>query len=130
VASGLPYNRNYSVTRLLGLGTAKMRAQNPTVQKTTGIDHLQPDGSTKRVKERIYLATVAELTKQQARAKAREEMSVINNHARVIHAQINFAKFLDEYEENFILKLDNLSVSTQAKYRTRSRITFGRVSAL
>ena len=80
---------------------------------------MQPDGSTKRIKERIYIGTVAEMTKQQARAKAREEMSVVNNHARVIHAQINFGKFLDEYEQKFILKLDNLSASTQAKYQTQ-----------
>jgi len=116
---------NRSIALLLGVGNA-MRTQNPKVQRTTGanprwyirprVDRLQPDGSMDRTKERVYLGTCAELTKRQAQTESTRAMARLNDRKHVIQAQIRFGEFLDEYTKNFILKKDNLAVSTQGRY--------------
>jgi hypothetical protein len=93
-----------SIAQLLGIGS-QMRSQNPTLRQTAGqdprwyirpyVDHLQADHSIKRVKERIYLGSCAEMTKRQAQAEAAKAMGMLNDRRRVVLAQINFGPFLD-----------------------------------
>ena len=114
-----------SIGRLLGLGN-EMRNQNPSLRKTTGknprwyirpyVDQLQADHSIKRVKERIYLGSCAEMTKRQAGTEAARAMATLNDRKGVVLAQLNFGQFLDEYVKNYVLKPDNLASSTQEKY--------------
>ncbi len=103
-----------------------MRAQNPTLCKTSGknprwyirpyIDQLQPDGSIRRVKERVYLGACAEIPKRQATAEAAKAMVSLNDRKRVVLAQIPFRQFLDEYTKNYVLKPEHFASSTQEKY--------------
>jgi len=114
-----------SIARLLGVGMAA-RTQNPSLRKTGTenpqwyirpyVDKLQPDGSLKGLQERVYLGSCAEMTKRQARTEASRAMARINNRTAVVQAQIPFGEFLNEYTRSFILKPDNLSVSTQGRY--------------
>jgi hypothetical protein len=116
---------NWSIALLLGVGNA-MRTQNPKVQRTAGanprwyirpyVDRLRPDGSMDLTKERVYLGSCAELTKRQAQTESTRAMARLNDRKQVIQAQIRFGEFLDEYTKNFILKKDNLAVSTQGRY--------------
>jgi integrase len=128
-----------SIAQLLGLGS-QMRSQNPTLCQTAGqdprwyirpyVDHLQADHSIKRVKERIYLGSCAEMTKRQAQAEAAKAMAMLNDRRRAVLAQINFAQFLDEYTKKYVRKPDHLAASTQEKYtrhiENHIRPAFGR----
>ncbi len=125
-----PSARRFSVSRLLNLNN-DMRVQNPGLTKTTGanprwlirpyVTRLQPDGSTSRVKERIYLGSCAAMTKRQAQAAANAAMTTLNNEKAVVTAQIIFRDFLAEYEKDYVLRPENLSVATQARYISQIR---------
>ena len=116
-----------SIAQLLGIGN-DMRVQNPTLRKTPGenprwyirpyVDRLQADGSIKRIKERVYIGSCAEMNKRKAQAEVTRAMAKLNNRQHVVQAQIRFGQLLDEYEKNYVLKPDNLSASTKGKYRT------------
>jgi len=130
-----------SISDLLELGN-DMRIQSPTLKKTSAknarwfirpyFDRLEPDGSTRLVKERIYLGSCAEMSKRDAQIEANRIMLMVNNRKLVLQSQINFGDFLDEYEKSFVHKPDNLSVSTRPKYlgiiRKHIRPEFGHLT--
>ena len=103
-----------------------VRSQNPPLQKTNGknprwfirpyVDRLQPDGSVKRDRERIYLGSCVDMDRKGAAVQRAEVLHRINNGSYVLQSQINFGEFLDIFEKKFVEAKDNLAASTQAKY--------------
>ena len=103
-----------------------VRNQNPPLQKTNVknarwfirpyVDRLQPDGSVKRERERIYLGSCSEMDRKSAGVQRAEPLGRINNGSYVLQSQINFGEFLDLFEKKFVEAKDNLAASTQAKY--------------
>src|SRR5690349_4753157 len=103
-----------------------VRNQNPPLQKTTAknprwyirpyVDRLQPDGTAKRQRERIYLGSCGDVDRKSAGVQRAEVLRRINNGSYVLQSQINFGEFLDLFEKKFVEAKDNLAASTQAKY--------------
>jgi integrase len=103
-----------------GAGEAlpRERYQEPSLQQTTGgvwfirpwVDVIKA-GKVERAKKTIPIGAMG---KREAQAKAREIMQVINRAEYVITCQINFGRFLDEYQA---MHVDRLAASTREKYR-------------
>jgi integrase len=103
-----------------------VRNQNPPLQKTNVknprwfirpyVDRLQPDGSVKRERERIYLGLCDDVDRKSAGVQRAEVLRRINNGSFILQRQINFGEFLDLFEKKFVEAKDNLATSTQAKY--------------
>jgi integrase len=95
------------------------RYQEPALKQTkNGVWYIRPwvdvikNGKVARAKKTI---TIGAMGKREARTKVREIMSTINRADYVITSQINFGRFLDEYER---LHVDKQASSTRAKYRS------------
>ena len=118
------YNRE-PIAKLIGMGEL-VRNQNPPLEKTNAknarwyirpyVDRLQPDGSVKRERERIYLGSCGDVDRKSAGVQRAEVLRRINNGSYVLQSQINFGEFLDLFEKKFVEAKDNLAASTQAKY--------------
>jgi integrase len=112
----------FSISRLLGgLGGAlpRDRYQEPTLKQTgRGVWYIRPwidvikDGKVARAKKTI---TIGAMGKREALSKVREVMSTINRADYVITSQINFGRFLEEYER---LHVEKLAASTRSKYKS------------
>lgn len=98
------------------------RYQEPTLQQTKrGVWFIRPwvdvvrDGRITRVKKTIPIGATG---KREAQTNAREIMATINRADYVVASQINFGKFLDEYQT---MHVDRLSASTRDKYSNHLR---------
>lgn len=83
---------------------------------------MRPDGSTSRVKERIYLGSCSSVTKRQAQAAASAAMGTVNNEKTIVTAQIMFGELLDVYERDYLRKPENLSFGTKNKYSSHIKV--------
>jgi integrase len=111
---------SFSLSRLLG-GTGgtlpRERYQEPTLQQTKrGVWFIRPwvdvikDGKVTRA---LKTVSIGAMGKREAQSRAREIMQTINRAEYVITSQINFGRFLDEYEA---MHVERLAASTRAKY--------------
>lgn len=109
-----------SLARLLGKegDLPRDRYQEPTLEQTKrGVWFIRPwvdvvrNGRIGRAKKTITIGTMG---KREAAAKAREIMAGINRADYIITSQINFGKFLEEWDR---LHVERQAKSTQAKYR-------------
>ena len=104
------YNKE-PIAKLIGMGEL-VRNQNPPLQKTNVknarwfirpyVDRLQPDGSIKRERERIYLGSCDDVDRKGAGVQRAEVLRRINNGSYVLQSQINFGEFLDLFEKKFV----------------------------
>ena len=89
------YNKE-PIARLIGMGEL-VRNQNPPLQKTKAknarwfirpyVDRLQPDGSAKRDRERIYLGSCSDVDRKNAGVQRAEVLRRINNGSFVLQSQ-------------------------------------------
>ncbi len=135
-----PYNKE-PIARLIGMGEL-VRNQNPPLQKTKAknprwfirpcVDRLQPDGSAKRDRERIYLGSCGDMDRKNAGVQRAEVLRRINNGSFVLQSQANFGELLDLFEKKFVEAENNLATSTQAKYsahlKNHIRPAFGQLA--
>jgi integrase len=111
---------SFSISRLVaadGGSVPKERHQTPKLQQTKrGVWFIRPwvdvvsNGRIERAKRTIPIGTMG---KREAQSKMREIMETVNRADYVITSQINFGRFLQEYQT---LHVEKLSVSTRAKY--------------
>ena len=83
------------VATLLGLGSL-VRYQEPPIKKTKGkdpqwyirpyIDVLRRDGTLERERRRFYLGSVASTKRDEAQAKRRKALGIVNNGRHVLQA--------------------------------------------
>lgn len=109
-----------SISRLLGSGDAlpRERYQEPRLEQTQrGVWFIRPwvdvirNGKVARAKKTI---TIGAMGKREAQSKMRDVMSTINRADYIITSQINFGRFVDEYDA---MHVEKLAASTRAKYR-------------
>lgn len=105
---------------------ARERFQDPTIDETSsGRRFIRPwvdvikDGQVTRQKRRFYLEKSGEHLGQRELMKRKKAiMDTINRADYVVQSQIPFSEFADYYTKNHVEAKDNLSASTQQKYKS------------